>query len=354
VIIDALESFLVFGTILALAGFTLAGLARLAGRTPRLALSPRVFAALCTGVVVAPPVVAAWLVAAALLPLSWMDDPAVSAAHGTSLHATHLVGELTASVVPGFAYGALLLVGISAGVSGWTTARGHRRISWAITRLAVAGPLPSPAQVTALQTAARMRGLDVGLVQSDRPFSFIWGFHRSKLVMSTGLIAALTPTELSGVLEHEAAHHARRDNMVKLLLSVCAHATLAVPLVRLVLRWRSEQVELLCDEAAAGTTGPLDIAEALVKLRRRAKSPATLPALGTSTFLPEDDRILEHRVRRLVTLADHPVPLRTGGIPKRVVPVAFTAIFVLSLAIVAAWAPLAVHAATESLLHLLR
>ena len=353
-ILDALESFLVFGTVLALAGFTIVGLARLVGRTARLTLPPRIFAGLCTGAVVAPPVVAAWLVAAALLPLSWMDDPAVWAAHGTSLHATHLVGELTAGVVPGFAYGALLLVGISAAVSGWTTARGHRRISWAITRLAVTGSLPSPAQVSALQTAARTRGLDVGLVQSDRPFSFVWGFHRSKLVMSTGLIAALTPTELTGVLEHEAAHHARRDNMVKLLLSVCAHATLAAPLARLVLRWRSEQVELLCDEAAAGTTGPLDVAEALVKLRRRAKSPAALPVLGTSTFLPEDDRILGHRVRRLLALADHPAPLRSGGIPKRFVPVAFTSLFVLSLAIVAAWAPLAVHAATESLLHVLR
>ena len=353
-ILDALESFLVFGTILALAGFAIVGLARLVGRTPRFTLSPRVLAGICTGAVVAPPAVAAWLVAAALLPLSWMDDPAVSAAHGPSLHATHLVGELTASMAPGFVYGALLLVGIGAAVSGWTTARGHRRLSWAITRLEVTGPLPSPAQVSTLQSTARTRGLDVGLVQSDRPFSFVWGFHRSKLVMSTGLLAALTPSELAGVLEHEAAHHARRDNLVKLLLSVCAHATLAAPLARLVLRWRNEQVELLCDEAAAGTTAPLDIAEALVKLRRRAQTPATLPILGASSFVPEDDRILEHRVRRLVALANHPAALHPARIPNGFVPAAFTSLFVVSLAFVAAWAPLAVHAATESLLHVLR
>ena len=193
-ILDALESFLVFGTVLALAGFAIVGLAGSLGRTARPTVPPRIFAGLYTGAVVAPPAVAAWLVAAALLPLSWMDDPAVWAAHGTSLHATHLVGELTADMVPGFAYGALLLVGLSAAVSGWTTARGHRRLSWAITRLEVTGPLPSPAQVSALQTAARARGLDVGLVQSDCPFSFVWGFHRSKLVMSTGLLAALTPS----------------------------------------------------------------------------------------------------------------------------------------------------------------
>ena len=352
-ILDALESFLGFGTILALSGFAIVGLGRLS-QAARLTVHPRIFAGLCTAAVVAPPAVAAWLVAAALLPLSWMDDPAVWAAHGTSPHATHLVSELTANIIPGFAYGALLLGGISAAVSAWTTARGHRRLSWAITRLAVTGSPPSPAQATALQTAARARGLDVGLVQSDRPFSFVWGFHRSKLVMSTGLLATLNPTELAGVLEHEAAHHARRDNLVKLLLSVCAHATLAAPLARLVLRWRNEQVELLCDEAAAGTTAPLDIAEALVKLRRRAQPPATLPVLGTSSFLPEDDRFLEYRVRRLLALADHPVASRPGRVPKGLVPVALTSLFVLSLATVAAWAPLAVHAATESVLHVLR
>ncbi|MGH7400306.1 MAG: M56 family metallopeptidase [Candidatus Rokuibacteriota bacterium] len=353
-ILDALESFVMFGTILALAGFAIVGLARLLGRIERFVVPPRIVAGLCTGAVVAPPVVAAWLVTAALLPLVWMDGPTVWAAHGTSPHATHLVGDLTADIIPGFAYAALLFVGISAVLSGWTTARGHRRLSWAVAQLEIIGPLPSPGQVTDLKTAARVRGLDVGLVQSDRPFSFVWGFHRSKLVMSTGLLAALTPTELVGVLEHEAAHHARRDNLVKLLLSVCAHATLAAPLARFVLRWRNEQVELLCDEVAAEVTAPLDIAEALVKVRRRAQTSATLPALGTSSFLPEDDRILEQRVRRLLTLADHPVAVRPGRVPKGFVPVALTSLFLSSLAVVAAWAPLAVHAATESVLHILR
>ena len=76
------------------------------------------------------------------------------------------------------------------------------------------------------------------------------------------------------------------------------------------LRWRNEQVELLCDEIAAGTSAPLDIAEALVKLRRRTQTPATLPVLGASRFLPDDDRSVEQRVRRLVALADHPVSFR--------------------------------------------
>jgi Zn-dependent protease with chaperone function len=354
VILDALESFLVFGTALALVGGAIAAGARRLRHSGHRILPPRVFAGICTAVIVGPPVIAAWLVAAALLPLTWMDDPAVWAAHGTSPHATHLVADLTSDVGAAFTFGALLLVAISALVSALTTARGHRHLSWAITRLELNAPLPSPTQVRALREAARARGLNVGLVQSDRPFSFVWGFRHSRLVMSTGLLATLTPTELAGVLEHEAAHHARRDNLVKLLLSACAHLTLAAPVTRRVLRWRDEQIELLCDEAASRTTAPLDIAEALVKLRRRAQMPATLPALSTSSFLPEDDRALEHRVRRLLFLSDHPVVPRAVRMPRGLAPVALTSLFVLSLVTVAMWAPLAIHAATESVLHLVK
>jgi Zn-dependent protease with chaperone function len=354
VILDALESFFVFGTALALVGCAVAGGAKRLSRHERWALPPRVFAGVCTAAIVGPPAVAAWLVAAALLPLTWMDDPAVWAAHGPTPHATHLVSELTADIGAAFTFGTFLLVAVGALVSAWTTARGHRRLSWAITRLELSAPLPSPDQVSTLRKVARARGLNVGLVQSDRPFSFVWGFRHSKLVMSTGLLATLTPTELAGVLEHEAAHHARRDNLMKLVLSACAHTTLAAPLARRVLRWRDEQVELLCDEAASGTTAPLDIAEALVKLRRRAQTPATLPLLGTSSFLPEDDRALEHRVQRLLFLSDHPAAPPPGGVLKGIAPAALTSLFVLSLATMAAWAPLAIHAATESVLHLVK
>ena len=160
-------------------------------------------------------------------------------------------------------------------------------------------------------TPRRRHGLDVGLVQSDYPFSFVWGFRRSKLVISSGLLAALTPDELAGVLEHEAAHHARRDNLVKLALVIAAHASLAAPLGRRLLRWRNEQVELLCDEiAAARGSAPLDIAEALVKLRRRTQALGARPALAAaaSRFVPDDDRSVERRVRRLVALADMAAP----------------------------------------------
>jgi len=346
-IVDALESFVVFGTAAALVGFAALWTARRAGTRPRWTV------ALCTAAVALPPVAAAWLVVASLLPLSWMTEPEVRIAHGDWTHSSHLVGNLTTGVET-FALAVLALVALSALLSAWSTTRAHRRLAWILARLEIGDAAAAAAGAAVVRDVARRHGLDVAVIQSDHPLSFVWGFRRSKLIISTGLLTALTPAELTGVLAHEAAHHARRDNLVKLILTVCSHATLAAPLARRVLRWRNEQVELLCDEAAAATSSPLDIAEALVKLRRRAQA-ATLAMPGASGFLPDDDHGVERRVRQLVALADRSTD-RTASVaaPKAAVAALMTSLFALSLFAVAAWAPFAVHVAAESILQALR
>ena len=343
-IVDALGSFLVFATAFALTGFAAAWASRVAGAGPRLSV------AVYTSALAMPPAAAAWLVVASLLPLSWMDEPAVQGAHLASTGAAHLVGEL-AKGFEVFAYAVLGLVGVGALVAAWSSARGHRRLAWVIARLEVAAPAPRTT-IASVQDLARQHGIEIGLVHSHHPFSFVWGFRRSKLVVSTGLLTTLTPGELVGVLEHEAAHHVRRDNLAKLLLTLCAHASLATPLARRVLRWRSEQVEFLCDEAAAErTASPLDIAEALVKLRRQARVAPMPTTLMGSGFLPDDDDTVERRVRRLVAIADGPLARPARGWAAFLTAMV---LFIVSLAAVAVWSPLAIHSATESLLHSLR
>jgi hypothetical protein len=171
-ILDALESFVVFGTIFALIGIAVAGVARRIGGSPRLIVGVSTFA------LAAPPVAATWIVAAALLPLSWTAEPEVQLAHGAAGHAAHLVGSVTAGVEY-LAYAVLVLVGVSAGVVAWSTARGHRRLAWIIARLEVGGVTPPPTALAAVQRAAQRYGLEVGLVQSRHPFSFLWGLRRS-------------------------------------------------------------------------------------------------------------------------------------------------------------------------------
>src|SRR6266581_863648 len=282
-ILEAFENFLCFGTAFALASFAIARMIRAAARGQRVAMRPRTLARLYTLALVVPPLASAWLVAAALLPRWWSGEHEFHASHPGPAHSFHLIGALTDRLEPALAYAVVLTVVGTALFLAWSTACGHRRLAWAVGRLQLTGVPPPAAHVAMAEKAARRHGLDVGLVQSDYPMSFVWGVRRSKLVLSTGLLATLTPEELTGVLEHEAAHHVRRDNFVKLGLAACAHASLAAPLGRRLLRWRSEQVELLCDEiAAARGSAPLDIAEALVKVRRRTRALVTRHALATT------------------------------------------------------------------------
>jgi Zn-dependent protease with chaperone function len=318
--LEILENFLVFATAFALAGFAIACAARAASRRRPDRLPPRALARVYTLALVVPPLTAAWLVAAALLPCWWLGESGVSAAHPAPLHGLHLVGDLTARLEPLLGSTVVLVMAGAALLVAWSTARGHRRLAWAVARLELVGAQPPAAHLALVRDTARRHGLDVGLVQSDYPLSFVWGFRRSKLVLSSGFLAAVTPGELAGALEHEAAHHARRDNLVRLGLVIAAHASLAAPLGRRLLRWRNEQVELLCDEiAVARGSAPLDIAEALVKLRRRTQALAARPtlAVAASRFVPDEDQNVERRVRRLITFADA-TPLAAASRPPRV------------------------------------
>jgi len=349
VIVDAVETFFAAGTVLALLAFAVAWLARHARRAADRDRSPHAMAGLYAAAVVLPPVLAAWLVVTALLPLSWLAEEDVRAAHRPSLHAAHLVGELTRTVEPRLTLGVLMLVAVASAVAIWTTVRAHRQLAWAVARLQLSGATPPPANVAFVEAAARRHGLDVGLVHTDHPVSFVWGFRRSKLVMSTGLLATLTPAQLAAVLEHEAAHHARRDNLVRLALTLCAHATLVAPLARRLLRWRNEQVELLCDDVAARRTSPLDVAEALVTVRRQARTAAMPPVVAVS-FTPEDDGAVERRVRRLVALCDEPMVASTRSRQSAGrLPLVLASLVGVSVAL-ALWTPLGVHTSLEQLL----
>jgi Zn-dependent protease with chaperone function len=353
-ILEAVENFVCFSTALALVAFAVAYGARATARWRPDPLRPQMLARLYALALVAPPMIAGWVVMAALLPGWWFGEEALEAAHPEPIHTVHLIGALTGRLEPMVAYTVVMTIVGTALFMAWSTARGHRRLAWAMRRLQLTGARPSPESLALVDSVARRHGLDVGLVQSDYPLSFVWGFSRSKLVLSSGLLATLTPGQLAGVLEHEAAHHARRDNLVKLGLAVCAAASLAVPLGRRLLRWRNEQVELVCDEiAAARGSAPLDIAEALVALRRCTQRATARPALSVpaSRFLPEDDRIVEQRVRRLLSFEGvgslaAVTPVRRG----RTLAVALAALFVVSLAVIGTSAPFAIHVGAESVL----
>ena len=346
-LISLVENFVLLSTIFAILCFAFAGAGKLLAQHRSYALRTNTLIRLYTWALILPPVMALWIVAAAFLPEFWMPE-AFNAAHSTP-HEMHLLGDLTAKIEPALAYMLLLFAagaGLFTAVSGW---RSYMRVAQLISRLQMNAEPAEPHQIARVEETAERYGFQVGLVMSDYPFSFVWGFTRSKLIVSTGLLRTLTESELVGLLEHEAAHHERRDNLIKLVLSFCTYSSLAFVLTRRLLTWRGSEVERLCDEVAASrTNAPLDIASALVKLRRRtAPTPVT-----ASSFIAEDISSFHTRVSRLIdSEVDQSSAILSGSQSRTAV--AFATIFLGSLFVSTFFFPLAFHRTVESLIQLL-
>jgi len=360
VLIAAIENFVLFSTVFTIAGFVVAlALRHITAR--RLWGRADTTARLYTSIIVTPPLAALWLIVAVFLPQFWLTPETFEAAHSTPYHQFHLLGELTVSVEPTLSYAMFLFVVVTGAFAIWSNAAGSWRIARVVRRLDMNVPAPPAEQIALVNSIAARRNLAVGLVMTDYPLSFVWGIHRSKLILSSGLLRTLTPEELTGVLEHESAHHERRDNLFKLLLSFCTYTSLAFPLSRLILRWRATEVETICDEAAvARTSAPLELAEALVKLRRQttiASGPAepTATSALVSGFVSGNALTFEYRVNRLLTLLDSSPDL-TGNRTHHGKTLAGLAVSgaLLTLAAIFVFAPLSIHHAAETLIELLK
>lgn len=127
----------------------------------------------------------------------------------------------------------------------------------------------SPSLVHTVATLAARLGIvapPVFLVEVDRPVALTVGVFRPQIYLSTWYLHSLETDELEGVLAHELAHVARRDNLFALLGTAFLGATAYLPAswrgVRLLLADR----ELAADELAVAVTGkPIALARGLLK-----------------------------------------------------------------------------------------
>jgi hypothetical protein len=131
-----------------------------------------------------------------------------------------------------------------------------------------------------------------------------------------------------------------------------------MPLSRRILAWYDDQAELVCDEVAArATRAPLDLAAALVSIRRATlshRSQAVSPMPVISPLAPRDQMSFDQRVRRLVAFSDEPLD-QQPGLLRSFWPLARLGLlaFALTMGAVAVGAPLATHHAIETCLRLL-
>lgn len=339
------EHFVLLTTAFAVMAFVGAVAVRMrAQRNPRW-MHPASLVRLYTAAVVLPPIAAAWLVLAALLPTLSLPLSTFEALHQTPEHDAHLLSGLLTPFEPWLSHA---LLGLFLGSAVFALCRVGRHLwrSREVRRLFEA------AERVPRETDVGRPDVNVIVLAHNTPFAFVWGFRRLQLVMSSAVLRVLDELELRTLVEHEVAHADRRDNAAKLALEAWACLSL-LPLPWMLLRWRAQEIELLCDEVAAARTGaPLDVASALLKIGRGISSGSRALA---SSFASDSALLLERRVARLVELAEGTIaasPVNTL-IARRTSPAAVTAAFTLSIAVLYLAAPLAVHHVVERAIQLL-
>ena len=347
--LSAGENFVLITAMLSAALFGAAAIVRAVQKAHP--LHPLILSRVYAIALMAPPLVSMWLVTASLLPVIWLGPERWIREHSAA-HANHLLSALTVSLDPGLSYAAMLFAFSGMVVAGYAVANGYLRIGRVVRRLEIDSEPASAERIGQVEAACRKYGLSIGLVVSRYPFSFVWGCFRSKLVVSTGLLNALTSEELAALLEHEAAHHTRRDNLSKWVLTVCRYLSPAIPLTAILYRWRNEQVEMICDEVAAQrTSAPVEVASALIRLTRLTLGIPRRSQLTESSFFGQDETALERRVERVLSLggaqAGEPIGMSRSWFKATIV---CGVAFIFTLATVFAISPLAIHRLIELLL----
>ncbi len=350
IMLAGIENFFLINTASSVTAFFIAYLIRASGYAR--AWHPHRHAQIYAAALVAPPLGSAWLVCASLLPAIWLDEARWERAHERT-HSLHLLNAFTIPLDPMLGYAALVFTLFAALVATYAAWRMYFLIGGVIEQLEIGAEPAPPERIAQVEEACRDHGIAVGLVVSNYPFSFVWGCLRSKLVVSTGLLNSLTAEELAGVLEHEAAHHVRRDNLVRLALTVCRYLSPAFLLTGPLYRWWGEQVELICDEISAQRTqSPVDLAGALVQLKRMTLiSGSSIKPVGSGLFGNNRDDF-ERRVTRVLLLTEQGTGIEKGLLSRSCVRVASLSgmAFALSLGALFALSPLAIHKAIEALL----
>ncbi|MEO8025258.1 MAG: M56 family metallopeptidase [Bryobacteraceae bacterium] len=142
------------------------------------------------------------------------------------------------------------------------------------------------------------------LLDEPVPMLALAGIIRPSIVISRGLMRALSRSELAAAMRHERAHHEASDNLKRLLMALTPSL---LPgwhgLLPLELAWHRFTEWAADDRAAAGPPGwSLSLASALVRVGRIGAP--SLESAVASSFL-DTDRELPARVDRLLRPASN-------------------------------------------------
>jgi Zn-dependent protease with chaperone function len=196
----------------------------------------------------------------------------------------------------------------------------------------------------------RGSGGAVWVVESSAPVLGLAGIIHPRLVMSQGLVNALSKDQLEAALRHERAHGVSRDNLKRLLMLLAPDV---LPFFRgfgLLERGWAKFTEWSADDrAVAGNSRrSLSLAAALVRVARMSPEPVGSPLVAS---LLADGRDLSARVDRLLSMSATPQP--KGGKRMPFLAAGATVMFAVGL-MAAAMEPATFHSVHELLEQLVR
>ncbi len=192
--------------------------------------------------------------------------------------------------------GWICLVSALAGAAAWAAAIGR-------TLGALAGSHGKMRRC--FRQGARLAGvpgrLPVLTVESEAPLLALAGLFRSRIVVSRGVLRALSPEELRAAFDHEQAHGTSRDNLKRLLLLLAPDPIPFFPLLGSLERCWARVAEWAADDrAAAGDSRrSLSLAAALVRVARLGAPARPVPTL-MATLVGSEAEELSARVDRLL------------------------------------------------------
>jgi hypothetical protein len=163
--------------------------------------------------------------------------------------------------------GAVVLVGVAAGsaVGALRAAMGAIRQTRAFHRWVASSEVPVPARMAGAAVELGLAGR-VRVIDAPESWAITAGLWRPYVVVSTGLVASLTSTQLRAVLTHERAHVTRRDPQRIVVGRILAAHLWFLPIAR-DMRDRSERgCELAADRAATRRWGRSALAGALLSV----------------------------------------------------------------------------------------
>jgi len=137
------------------------------------------------------------------------------------------------------------------------------------------------------------------MVEQETPLLALTGVIHTRLLISRGVVSALTASQLDAALRHENAHRISRDNLKRLLLLLAPDVFPFSRIFTSLDRVWTRLSEWAADDHAAGEDSrrALSLAGALVRVARMGVAPKAPPLLPN---LIDDDHDLSIRVDRLL------------------------------------------------------